>query len=39
MNQAAGYDMLAMVLSAAGLLATAIIWLVLTVVSSSSRKG
>ena len=38
MNQAAGYDMLAMVLSAAGLLATAIIWAVLTVVSSSSRK-
>jgi hypothetical protein len=39
MNKAAGYDMLAMVLSAASLLVTAIIWVALTVMASFSRKG
>jgi hypothetical protein len=39
MNEAAGFDVLAMVLSAAGLLVTAIVWVVLTVVSSFSPKA
>ena len=38
MNEAAGYDVLAIVYSAGGLLVTATIWVVLTVVSSSGRK-
>ncbi len=39
MNEAAGYDVLVMVYSAAGLLVTAIIWVVLTVASSFGRQG
>jgi hypothetical protein len=39
MNEAAGFDVLAIVISAAGLLSTAVMWVVLTVVSSFSPKG
>ena len=39
LNKAAGYEVLAMVLSAGGILATAILWAVLMVVSSFGRKG
>lgn len=39
LNKAAGYEVLAMVLSAGGILATGILWVVLNLVSSFGRKG
>lgn len=39
MNKAAGYDVLAMVLSAVSLVVTALIWAALTVMTSLNRKG